>query len=372
MVVAKAPGLLQLSRGTLDGTLHRERRYYLQLDCPPLPARAPGFAQLAATLNFQRRPEALTIDRDRVSVAIPTRNRSRLVVDAVQSVLLQTHRVGQIVMVDDGSTPEHAARLEKLAAAHPVIELHRHTKSRGVAAARNLAIDHARGEYLLFLDDDDLLHPRLFEDGLAALESRDWDAVVFLYETFYTSTENAQIDPAPFFSNRHPLQRRAGYNPVPASFLEQRPVSAFLRCLIPINSCLVRLSSIGDCRFPESIAQGEDTYFWISLASRGCRFLADSRPYAYTRKHPDNMTRSRSRYVREIQGCYESLIATDLLLAPDDVFLAHLKLLMFKLASRQRGWAPNLRYVLSAPNSLAHEVAFWFANLKSRAALLHN
>jgi glycosyltransferase involved in cell wall biosynthesis len=313
-----------------------------------------------------------------ISVAIPTRDRSRLVVDAVQSVLLQTHRVEQIVMVDDGSSNEHAARLETLAAAHPVIELYRNNKSRGVAAARNLAMDHARGKYILFLDDDDLVHPRLCEDGLAVLDKcRDADGVVFQYECFFMPTGNAQTHPIGLLSDYkalgfHPLEWLAAANPVPAWFLERRPISSFLRFLIPINSCFVRRASIGDCRFPESLAQGEDTYFWISLAARGRRFLPDSRAYAYVRRHAANTTRSRSRYAREIQGCYEDLIATGLLRDPDDVFLAHLKLLVFKLASRRRGWAPNLWHVLSAPGPLAREFAFWFANLKSRTALFHN
>ena len=275
----------------------------------------------------------------------------------------------QIVLVDDGSSPDHAARLETLAIAHREIELHRFAESRGVAAARNLAMDHARGEYILFLDDDDLIHPRLCEEGLAVLDGRrDADAVVFLYqcfqtldECFQTATDGAQTHLIGPWSDcealgSHSRTRLASSNPVPAGFLERRPISSFLRFLIPVNSCLVRRASIGGCRFPESLRQGEDTYFWISLAAQGCRFLADSRSYAYVRRHSANTTRSRSRYELEIQGCYESLLATGLLRDPDDVLLAHLKLLLFKLARRRRGWAPNLWHVLSAPRPLTRRV----------------
>jgi glycosyltransferase involved in cell wall biosynthesis len=72
---------------------------------------------------------------------------------AVESVLLQTHPVEQIVVVDDGSSAENAAQVDALASLHPAIEIHR-IASQGVSAARNHGLKHARGEYILFLDDD--------------------------------------------------------------------------------------------------------------------------------------------------------------------------------------------------------------------------
>ena len=115
------------------------------------------------------------------------------------------------------------------------------------------------------------------------------------------------------------------------------PASAFLRYLIPINSCFIRRSALRDAQFPEAMRQGEDTYFWISLSRAGCRFLADERVYAYVRRHPGNITRSRRRYISEIQACYEQLLADGLLQSPDDAFLAHFKLMWFTGLTRQPG-----------------------------------
>jgi glycosyltransferase involved in cell wall biosynthesis len=90
-----------------------------------------------------------------VSVIIPTYNRAALVREAVASVKAQTYRDFEIVVVDDASTD---ATFEALAAWRDVRVL-RHACRRGVAAARNLGVAAARGQWLAFLDSDDLWLP---------------------------------------------------------------------------------------------------------------------------------------------------------------------------------------------------------------------
>jgi glycosyltransferase involved in cell wall biosynthesis len=287
-----------------------------------------------------------------VSIVIPTRDRPQLLKNAVESVLLQTHRVEQIVVVDDGSSAENAAQVDALACAHPAIEIHR-IASQGVSAARNDGLKHARGEYVLFLDDDDLIHPRLCEDGITVLNRSNADAVVFRYECIFTPDAHPEAYPPAFFS-------------VPAWLLEAHPTSSFLRYLIPIHSCLLRRDKIGSARFPESLTQGEDTYFWIELATKGFRFVGDPRVYAYIHRHAGNATRSHSQYRREIQPCYEALTANDILRDPRDRYLVHLKLCWFKMVTRRRGWSPHLWRIVVAPGLLARELGFWMSNFRTR------
>ena len=188
-----------------------------------------------------------------VSIIIPTRDRPRLLKNAVESVLRQTHPVEQIIIVDDGSAPENAAQIDALASAHPAIEVHR-TVSRGVGAARNHGLNRARGEYVLFLDDDDLIHPRLCEDGIAVLNRSNRDAVVFRYECILTPSGLPEVYP-PAFSferrNSSPLaSTTVAGNPVPIWLIETFPPSSFLRYLIPINSCFLTRDRIGSVQFP--------------------------------------------------------------------------------------------------------------------------
>ncbi len=88
-----------------------------------------------------------------VSVIIPTYNRAAWVAEAAASVLAQTFRDFELLVVDDGSTD---ATLEALAPFAGRLILLKRRRNRGVAAARNLGIAAAQGEWLAFLDSDDL------------------------------------------------------------------------------------------------------------------------------------------------------------------------------------------------------------------------
>lgn len=103
-----------------------------------------------------------------VSVIIPTYNRAGLVTEAVASVAAQTFQDFEILVVDDGSTD---ATSKVLAPLKGVRVLH-HGCRRGVAAARNLGAAEARGEWLAFLDSDDLWLPEKLARQMAFLEER--------------------------------------------------------------------------------------------------------------------------------------------------------------------------------------------------------
>jgi glycosyltransferase involved in cell wall biosynthesis len=93
-----------------------------------------------------------------VSVYIATQNRAALLRRAVASVLAQTHRELELVVVDDGSRDETRAYLESLRAPFAVRPIFFAT-GQGACAARNAAIRAARGELVTGLDDDDLFLP---------------------------------------------------------------------------------------------------------------------------------------------------------------------------------------------------------------------
>jgi hypothetical protein len=105
--------------------------------------------------------EYATLDRTPlVSVIVPTRNRAGLLPRAVESVCAQVYNHWEIILTDDGSTDSTPAVIEHLRKRlgddrfKPM-----RTMPSGVCAARNLALDRARGEFIVYLDDDNVMHP---------------------------------------------------------------------------------------------------------------------------------------------------------------------------------------------------------------------
>lgn len=107
-------------------------------------------------------------DRLSVSVIIPTYNRRDFLREALQSVFEQTLPSLEVLVADDGSTDDTAAMV---AVEFPTVRI-LFQPNRGPSAARNLGIRTARGEWLAFLDSDDLWLPRKLERQLTELARR--------------------------------------------------------------------------------------------------------------------------------------------------------------------------------------------------------
>ena len=108
-----------------------------------------------------------------VSVVVPFLNAAPFLEDAVESVLGQTYRDWELLLVDDGSTDASTAIARRYASKHvgTVHYLdHPGHQNRGAASARNLAIRNARGAYVAFLDADDVWLPGKLEHQVALME----------------------------------------------------------------------------------------------------------------------------------------------------------------------------------------------------------
>lgn len=105
---------------------------------------------------------------ERVTVVIPTRNRCRLLQQTLESVLAQDGADVDVdvVVVDEGSTDETPQMLRRLA--HHRVTVLRHEQAKGVAAARNAGIAAAMGNWVAFVDDDDIWAPAKLGAQLAA------------------------------------------------------------------------------------------------------------------------------------------------------------------------------------------------------------
>lgn len=119
-----------------------------------------------------------------VSTIIPVYNRARLLDDAVSSVINQTYRPIEIIIVDDGSTDDTGQCVDALAAAHPGIIRVLHQPNGGVGSAREAGRRIAQGEFIQYLDSDDVLLPRKFEWQVAGLRAAPQCGAAYGYTRF--------------------------------------------------------------------------------------------------------------------------------------------------------------------------------------------
>lgn len=106
-----------------------------------------------------------------ISVVIPTHNRALLLAEAVASCSpsLVTRPAVEVVVVDDGSTDDTQRRLQRWAADNPAVRVFRQPAA-GAQRARNRGLAEARGEYVKFLDDDDLLDREVLDEQWCRLQ----------------------------------------------------------------------------------------------------------------------------------------------------------------------------------------------------------
>ncbi len=117
----------------------------------------------------------------RVSVVIPCFNYGRYLAEAVESVLAQSLRDAEVIIVDDGSTDDSRSVAQALIDAHPeaAIRLIARPNCGSPGQTRNVGIDAARGRYVVCLDADDRLHPDYLARCAAALDAHADAAIAY-------------------------------------------------------------------------------------------------------------------------------------------------------------------------------------------------
>lgn len=112
-----------------------------------------------------------------VSVIIPMYNRESTIKDAAQSVLKQTYKKLELIIVDDCSTDGSVAVVEAMAGEDARVRLIKSEKNGGACVARNIGIDNAKGEIIAFQDSDDIWHEDKLDKCLKAMEEQNADFV---------------------------------------------------------------------------------------------------------------------------------------------------------------------------------------------------
>jgi glycosyltransferase involved in cell wall biosynthesis len=158
----------------------------------------------------------------KVSVVVPVYNPGPYIEDCVDSLLRQSLRPGEfeVVLVDDGSTDGTPARLDALAAEHPHVQVIHQEPSGWSGKPRNVGVQASRGEYVMFVDNDDYLGDEALERMYAYALENDSDVVIgkmagkgrpVPVELFRRNHPRATVENAPLMDSLtpHKMFRRA-------------------------------------------------------------------------------------------------------------------------------------------------------------------
>jgi glycosyltransferase involved in cell wall biosynthesis len=208
-----------------------------------------------------------------VSVLTPTYNGSRFVAETIESVLAQTHENLEHVVVDDGSTDETRKILDRYAARDERVRVLRFDDRAGPTRRRNDAFEAARGDYIAWLDHDDLFVPRKLELQIAALETDPGTGLAYgQFERFDDATGDV-------------LERSS--ITINGDLLERLYVEG---CFIASSTVLVRRPALErrKLRFREThFSFGDDHFLWLALALDSRGVLVDE-VLTRIRVHPGN------------------------------------------------------------------------------------
>ena len=120
-----------------------------------------------------------------ISCIIPVYNRSDLIVECVDSVLNQSYRHYEIIIIDDGSTDDTPQVLKALSAKHPTVIKVVRQQNMGPGAARQTGLNHSSGQFVQFLDSDDLIKADKFELMINEFNGADSPDIVFCITHHY-------------------------------------------------------------------------------------------------------------------------------------------------------------------------------------------
>ena len=217
-----------------------------------------------------------------VSIVIPTHNYADYVGSAIRSALDQGYQPVEIVVVDDGSSDDTPAVLREFEGAIRVVRL----EGLGVSAARNAGLAQARGEYVVFLDADDLL----MSGGVAAQVvqfARDPDIDAVLGEWYTYDVQAGTIS-----RNHSSLEGDGVLSHLLRTNIVATPSAMMLR--------RAAVSALGG--FDTSFSFTADWEMWWRLAKRGSRFARVTAPVATYRIHGRSMTSNLNQAIGDVNA----------------------------------------------------------------------
>jgi glycosyltransferase involved in cell wall biosynthesis len=227
----------------------------------------------------------------KISIAIPAYNSERCLRETLESALAQTHPAHEILVVDDGSTD----RTEEVARSFGNRIRYIKQQNQGIAGARNTAVKEATGDWIAFLDHDDLILPSKLEKQLALIEANPDLVVVYSAFTYLYSDGTTCRVPA-----------------FPAADLW--PALRYRTPILPSTS-IIRRSAIQEIGGFKKISCIDDWNIWFRLIRRYSSSAFQELPESLTmyRWWESNTSKNFMPMAEAVLGMTDALLLDDLI-----------------------------------------------------------
>lgn len=243
----------------------------------------------------------------KISVIIPVYNAAKYLRKALDSVIAQTLKEIEIICVDDGSTDDSLSILYEYQKMDSRIQVFKHEeKTEGAAAARNMGLDKATGEYLSILDADDFFESNMLEDALLAATEENADIV--LYDGWVFDDRNQTDVNVGFILQHKYLPRQKTFSPI------ENADNLFVMAIGAAWGGLYRRSFINknEIRF-QSVHHADDLWFVFLAFACAERITVINKKYVHYREntgtsqsdkislHPESMYLSMELLKKELE-----------------------------------------------------------------------
>jgi glycosyltransferase involved in cell wall biosynthesis len=265
------------------------------------------------------------------SVVVPAYNAAPTIGAAIESVLGQTRDDFELIVVDDGSTDDTAARIEPYLRDQRVRLISQ--ANRGQASARNTAITAASGVYVSLLDSDDLWLPE-YLDLMGRPLDDDRSAAVVYTDAWDLDDETGRVARRTLTTPWHPPS-------VPAD------AAQFFRALLEFGNFVfvgatIRRAVLADVGlFRLGVEGSEDYEMWLRIAARGYEFVRVDLPLAIYRRRPDQWTADPNALERSASEVFR-IVAEEYDVSDDMRELARQRLPMMRYPPRPPRRVPGL------------------------------
>lgn len=218
------------------------------------------------------------VDFPKVTIIMATYNRAKYIVETLQSIQKQVFLDWECLIIDDGGTDNTLEMITPILAQDNRFQylLRPDTYQKGLPGTRNYGLDLAKGDYIIFFDDDDIVHPQNLELCVMELSRNDVSFCRYVREVFY-ETFHYDFD----YSKEYKT-----------FFIDKNDIFRLLNQDLPFNSCAVlwKKECFNENRYTEYLLHAEEWELYSRILSTGVTGISIEKSLFFARKHNDSMT----------------------------------------------------------------------------------